>query len=128
MSRILCNGRTNWRLASGTSSQRVPPRRTCKRFKHFGFVKPRWESFVAPRRRYVCLLRAIAHLLVLKAGDARHTPEIRASAQAALDALTPEDCFTAGVAGDYGEVCVEFLRAFHTSDMDPARLTPETAI
>jgi len=93
--------------------------------RHLGFVEPRWESFVAPRRRYVCLLRAIAHLLVLKAGDMRQKPEVRARAQAALDAMTPEDCFTAGVAGDYGEVCLEFLRVFDVTDMDPARLTPE---
>ena len=77
------------------------------------------------RRRYVCLLCAIAHLLVLKAGDARQKTEIRSSAQAALDAMTPDDCFTAGVAGDYGEVCLEFLRIFDVSDMDPARLLPD---
>ena len=93
--------------------------------KHLGFVEPRWESFVSPRRRYVCLLRALAHLLVLKAGDMRLQPDIRARAQAALEAMTPEDCFTAGVAGDYGEVCLEFLRVFDVSDMDPARLMPE---
>ena len=93
--------------------------------RHLGFVEPRWESFVAPRRRYVCLLRAIAHLLVLKAGDMRLKPDQRARAQAALEAMTPADCFTAGVAGDYGEVCLEFLRIFDVADMDPARLTPE---
>ena len=93
--------------------------------KHFGFVEPRWESFVSPRRRYVCLLRAIAHLLVLKAGDERLKGKIRARAQAALDAMTPADCFIAGVAGDYGEVCLEFLRVFDVTDLDPARLEPE---
>ena len=35
------------------------------------YVQPRFESFVTPRRRYVCLLRAIAHGLALKAGDER---------------------------------------------------------
>ena len=51
--------------------------------RNLGFVEPRWESFVAPRRRYVCLLRAIAHLVVLKASDTRRDAKHRASAQAA---------------------------------------------
>ena len=39
--------------------------------------------------------------------------------------MTPADCFIAGVAGDYGEVCLEFLRVFDVTDLDPARLEPE---
>ena len=31
--------------------------------KHFCFVKPRFESFVGPRRKYICLLQAIVMLL-----------------------------------------------------------------
>ena len=65
---------------------------------------------------------------MLKAGDARQKTEIRSSAQAALYAMTPDDCFTTGAAGDYGEACLEFLRIFDVSDMDPARLLPEISI
>ena len=32
-----------------------------------------------------------------------------------------EDCFVAGLAGDYGEVCLEFLRYFDVRGHDPAR-------
>ncbi|MCP4243196.1 MAG: hypothetical protein GY772_21790, partial [bacterium] len=93
--------------------------------RHFDFVQPRFESFVTPRRRYVCLLRAIAHVLAMKAGDERVAAEVRQRASAALAAMTPADCFTAGLAGDYGEVCLEFLRLFDVNDHDPARTAPE---
>ena len=89
--------------------------------RHFDFVQPRFESFVAPRRRYVCLVRAIAHVLATKAGDWRLKPAVRQRAEAALEAMRGGDCFTAGLAGDYGEVCLEFLRIFDVDDHDPAR-------
>ena len=43
-------------------------------------------------------------------------------AEAALRSMgQSEDCFVAGLAGDYGEVCLEFLRYFDVRDHDPAR-------
>jgi hypothetical protein len=93
--------------------------------RHFAYVQPRFESFVTPRRRYVCLLRAIAHVLALKAGDDRVESKVRKRAEAALEAMQGGDCFTAGLAGDYGEVCLEFLRAFDVTDHDPSRTLPE---
>ena len=92
---------------------------------HLNFVQPRFESFAAPRRRYVCLLRAIAHVLVIKAGDSRQSAELRRRCQASFDAMTSVDCFVAGLAGDFGEVCVEFLRLFDVQDHDPARTASE---
>ena len=35
------------------------------------------------------------------------------------------DCFIAGLAGDYGEACLEFLRYFDVRDHDPARAAGE---
>ena len=87
--------------------------------RHMAFVQPRFESFVTPRRRYVCLLRAVAMVLATKAGDERLDSNVQKRADAALNAMSKiEDCFVAGLAGDYGEVCLEFLRSF---DDDPAR-------
>ena len=90
--------------------------------RHVDFVQPRFESFVSPRRRYVCLLRPIAMVVATKAGDDRQQTEVRKRAEKALQAMSKaEDCFAAGLAGDYGEVCLEFLRFFDVHDHDPAR-------
>ena len=89
--------------------------------RHLSFVQPRFESFVSPRRRYVCLLRAIAMVLASKAGDVRLDPAVQRRAEEALQEMSKsEDCFVAGLAGDYGEVCLEFLRRFDVHDHDPA--------
>jgi hypothetical protein len=94
--------------------------------RHLDFVQPRFESFVTPRRRYVCLIRAIAMVLAIKAGDDRLDSAVRRRAEAALKAMDKsEDCFVAGLAGDYGEVCLEFLRYFDVRDHDPARTARE---
>ena len=88
--------------------------------RHMSFAQPRFESFVVPRRRYVCLLRALPQFLAIRAGDDRQLPKIRAAAEAALEAMTGSDCFTAGLAGDFGEVCLQFLRKLDVTDHDPA--------
>ena len=94
--------------------------------RHVDFVQPRFESFVSPRRRYVCLLRAIAMVLATKAGDERLDSKVQRRAEAALKAMSQaKDCFVAGLAGDYGEVCLEFLRYFDVRDHDPARAAQE---
>ena len=93
--------------------------------RHLSFAQPRFESFVVPRRRYVCLLRALPLLLAVRAGDMRLDAKVRAAAETALEAMTGADCFTAGLAGDYGEVCLEFLRKFDQTDHDPARTLVE---
>ena len=90
------------------------------------YVQPRFESFVTPRRRYVCLLRAVAHVLALKAGDERIDKAIRGRCEEALAKLgDSKDVFIAGLAGDYGEVCLQFLRYFDVHDHDPARTCGE---
>lgn len=93
--------------------------------RHLDFVEPRFESFAAPRRRYVCLLRAVALVLAMKAGDMREKPEDRNRCEAALQAMTGKDCFVAGLAGDYGEMCAQFLRLFDVHDHDPARTSTQ---
>ena len=94
--------------------------------RHMAFVQPRFESFVTPRRRYVCLLRAVAMVLATKAGDERLDSKVQKRADAALNAMSKsKDNFVAGVAGDYGEVCLEFLRYFDVRDHDPARTLGE---
>ena len=80
------------------------------------------ESFVTPRRRYICLLRAIE----MVAGDERLDTGVQRRANATLQAMCKSaDCFIAGLAGDYGEACLEFLRYFDVRDHDPARAAGE---
>jgi len=94
--------------------------------RNMAFVQPRFESEATPRRRYVCLLRAIAHVLMVKAYDSRQPVEVRRRAVAALAAMERRsDAVMAGLAGDYGEACVEFLRVFDVDDHDVARTIPE---
>ncbi len=88
--------------------------------RHFSFVQPRFESFVGPRRKYVCLLTAIAMLLCNIANDPRQDKRKRERAVAALDAMTPQDIFDCGLAADFSEVCLAFLREFDVDDRDPA--------
>jgi hypothetical protein len=49
--------------------------------RNMAFVQPRFESEAAPRRRYVCLLRATAQVLMVKACDPRLDPGVRTRAQ-----------------------------------------------
>lgn len=55
-------------------------------FKHFNFVKPRWESASTPRRRVCYLIVALAVLLALEASDTRHGLPVRAKC---LSPLSP---------------------------------------
>ena len=55
--------------------------------RHMSCVQPRFESFVSPRRRYVCLLRAIAMVLAPKAGDVRLDSKVQKRAQEALQEM-----------------------------------------
>ena len=94
--------------------------------RNMAFVQPRFESEATPRRRYVCLLRAIAMVLMTKASDSRLDPNMRKRADEALKAMEKRsEAVKAGMAGDYGEACVEFLRVFDVDDHDVARTCPE---
>ena len=61
----------------------------------------------------------------MKAGDAREKADVRNRCEAALQAMTGKDCFVAGLAGDYGEMCAQFLRLFDVHDHDPARTSTQ---
>ena len=51
---------------------------------------------------------------------------MRKRAKEALDAMEKRsDAVMVGLAGDYGEACVEFLRVFDVDDQDVARTCPE---
>ena len=93
--------------------------------KHLSFVQPRFESFVGPRRKFICLIQAIIMLMCSIAGDPRVKKPRRDRADAALEALTPEDIVACGLAADFGEVCLSFLRIFDVSFHDPARTLRE---
>ena len=95
--------------------------------RHVAFIQPRFESFVAPRRRYICLLHAIAMLLVSKVGDMRISPAIRKRCEEALKKMTVSDCFAAGLAGDFSESCLRFLRLFDVNDHDPSLTAKQLA-
>ena len=72
------------------------------------------------------MLRAIAQVLMVKAYDLRLDPAVRKRAKEALDAMEKRsDAVMAGMAGDYGEACVEFLRVLDVDDHDVARTWPE---
>ena len=55
----------------------------------------------------------------------REKPVVRNRCEAALQAMTGKDCFVAGLAGDYGEMCVQFLWLFDVHDHDPANTCRE---
>jgi hypothetical protein len=94
--------------------------------RDLAYVQPRWESEVSPRRRYVCLYRAIAMLLTMKAADVRLSLATRQRAEVEVMNMTGSDAFICGLAGDYGEVCSHFLlRKFDIKDHDPARTQAE---
>ena len=94
--------------------------------RNLAFVQPRFESEATPRRRYVCLLRAIARVLMVKACDPRSEAAVRRRASEALTAMEKRsDAVMAGLAGDYSEACVECLRVFDVDDQDIARTLPE---
>ena len=94
--------------------------------RNMAFVQPRFESEATPRRRYVCLLRATAQVLMAKAYDMRLDSKVRQRAKDALAAMEKRsDAVMARLAGDYGESCVEFLRVFDVDDHDIARTYPE---
>ena len=46
--------------------------------RHFAYVQPRFESFVTPRRRYVCILLSIAQVRGMESGDMRLNSSVRA--------------------------------------------------
>jgi len=88
--------------------------------KHMSFAKQRFESFVGPRRKYICLLQAIVMLLCGLAGDPRQDRGTRDRAEQSLDAITPADILTCGLAADFAECCLSFIRAFDVGDHDCA--------
>ena len=50
----------------------------------------------------------------------RQVASVRQAAELALTSMSEaKDVFAAGLAGDYGEVCLEFLRIFDVHDHDP---------
>ena len=73
-------------------------------------------------RRYVCLLRAIAHDSATEAGCTRLDSQMRERCEMASDAMSSnKDSFVIGLVGGYGDVCSEFMRYFDVLDHDPAR-------
>ena len=88
--------------------------------KDFCYAPHRFESWVEPRRRYACILHAVALLLADLAGDKRVAAGVRAMAERCLDAMTPQELLETGFAADWGEVCQRFLRKFDVEDRDPS--------
>ena len=92
-----------------------------KVMRHFGFAAHRFESWTDPRRRYACTLHAIILLLAEMAGDSRRPKEHRQRAEACLEAMTAQRLFEVGLACDYGEISMRFLREFDKGDFDPCQ-------
>ena len=51
------------------------------------FAQSRFQSEATPRRRYVCLLRATAQVLMVNACDLKLPPAVRKRAKEALTAM-----------------------------------------
>ena len=97
--------------------------------RNLAFVQPRFESEATPRRRYVCLLRAIARVLMVKACDPRSEPAVRRRAREALTAMEERsDAVMAGLAGDYSETCVVASASSTTCSSVPRRPGPMRAV
>jgi hypothetical protein len=88
--------------------------------KHFSYAPHRFESWVEPRRRYACILHAVALLLAEVAGDRRRKLSERESAEKCLQAMTPQELLETGFASDWGEVCMRF------SDLNPLQWCPSS--
>lgn len=95
--------------------------------KHLSFAKQRFESFVAPRGKFICMLQAIAMLPRGLAGDPRQPRPVRERAETALDAMTPADILACGLAADWGEVGLSSLRQFDAGAHDVAKSWPNSA-
>ena len=89
--------------------------------RHFGFAAHRFESWTDPRRRYACRIHAIALLLAEMAGDNRRELQQRQRAETCLEYMTARNLFEIGIACDYGEVTMRFLREFDKTDFDPCQ-------
>lgn len=90
--------------------------------KHMSAAKQRFESFASPARRYCLLLNALALLLALIASDVRKDKPTRDRAAAFLEAMTPESIVVAGLTADYTAECLDFVRRFDRSNVDPATM------
>ena len=90
--------------------------------KHLSAAKQRFESFASPARRYCLLLSSLALLLALTASDTRQNKETRESAAEALEAITPDSIVVAGLTAGYTADCLDFVRQFDRSNVDPATL------
>jgi len=90
--------------------------------KHLAAAKQRFESFASPARRYCLLLNALALLLAMIASDHRKDKETRDRAAEALEAMTPDSIVVAGLTADYTAECLDFVRQFDRSNVDPATI------
>ena len=90
--------------------------------KHLSAAKQRFESFASPARRYCLLLNSLALLLALIATDVRKDKATREAAEQALEAITPDSIVVSGLTADYTAECLDFVRKFDRSNVDPATI------
>ena len=90
--------------------------------RHMSAAKQRFESFASPARRYCLMLNALALLLAVVASDSRKDRPTRERAEKALESMTPESIVIAGLTADYTAECLDFVRAFDRTNVDPATI------
>jgi hypothetical protein len=90
--------------------------------KHLSAAKQRFESFASPARRYCLLLTSMALFLALIANDHRKDKETRQRAAEFLESMTPDSIVVAGLTADYTAECLDFVRHFDRSNVDPATI------
>ena len=88
--------------------------------KHFSFAPHRWESFAGPRCQYCCMLLAMFKYLGAVAGGWRFDKIKRDRAERCMDAMSGAHAVVVGIAADYSEACMRFIRLWDKSDKDPA--------
>ena len=95
--------------------------------RHFSFAPHRWESFAAPRRQYCCMLQAIFKSLGAIVGDWRVDKKKQVQAEKCMDNMSGAHAVEVGIAGDYSEVCMRFIRLWDKQDKDPATSAKDIA-
>ncbi|OLP91984.1 hypothetical protein AK812_SmicGene26257 [Symbiodinium microadriaticum] len=88
--------------------------------KSLSFAPQRWNSEDEPLRRFGVMVQEIAVLLAAQASDARQTPDFRARCQTSLEKLTPRFLLDAGLASDWSNEVLRYLRSHDRDLHDPA--------
>jgi hypothetical protein len=95
--------------------------------RHVSFAEPRFESEASPLRKFVCMITAAGICLAYVANDQRESGVKRKVAAELLESMRSEQIVAYGLAGDFTDEALRFLRYFDVYDHDPARTFEQMA-